>query len=130
MVILISTISYLKLKHYITLLLILVCISISVLGLKKVYRDIMFSGGMDKLNYTYDKENTTYTNQITDNKKSLNYDYFFNEKIEYLKFDKSYFFSNSCGKINYVEFKNRENEILNNYALKYKFNDNEVKNFN
>ena len=127
MVILISTISYLKLKHYITLLLILVCISISVLGLKKVYRDIMFSGGMDKLNYTYDKENTTYTNQITDNKKSFNYDYFFNEKIEYLKFDKSYFFSNSCGKISYIEFRNRENEILNNYALKYKFNDNEVK---
>ena len=91
MVILISTISYLKLKHYITLFLILVCISISVLGLKKVYRDIMFLGGMDKLNYTYDKENTTYTNQITDNKKSFNYDYFFNEKIEYLKFDKSYF---------------------------------------
>ena len=28
----------------------------------------MFSGGMDKLNYTYDEENTTYTNNITDKK--------------------------------------------------------------
>ena len=39
-----------------------------------------------------------------------------------------YFFSNSCGKINYVEFKNKENEILNNYVLKYKFDNEEVKN--
>lgn len=127
-VVLISTINYLKIKHYLSLLLILICVSISILGLKKIYRDIMFSGGMDKLNYTYDKENTTYTNQITDKKKSLNYDYFFDEKIEYLKFDKSYFFSNSCGKISYIEFRNKENEILDNYTLKYKFNDYKEKN--
>ena len=127
-IILISAINYLNIKHYLFLLLIFICCSISVLGFKKIYRDIMFSGGMDKLNYTYDEENTTYTNNITYKKKSFNYDYFFDEKIEYLKFDKSYFFSNTCGKINYVEFKNKENEILNNYVLKYKFNNEEVKN--
>lgn len=127
-IILISTINYLHIKHYLSLLLIFICISISVLGFKKIYRDIMFSGGMDKLNYTFDKKNTTYTNNMTDKKKSLNYDYFFDEKIEYLKFNKSYFFSNSCGKINYDEFRYKRIETLNNYVIKYKFNNDEVKN--
>jgi hypothetical protein len=127
-IILISTINYLHIKHYLSLVLIFICISISVLGFKKIYRDLMFSGGMDKLNYTFDKENTTYTNYINDKKKSLNYDYFFDEKIEYLKFNKSYFFSNSCGKINYDEYRYKRIEILNNYVIKYKFNNDEVKN--
>ena len=121
-VILIITIDYLNFKQYLFLILIFTIISSTVLGFKKIYRDIIFSGGMDKLNYSYNDENTTYTeNQINKPKIKLNYNYFLNEKIDYLKFDKSYFFSNYCGVFNYNDYKNNAITYLDDYLSKYQY---------
>ena len=122
-VILITTIDYLNFKHYFFLILIFSIISITVLGYKKIYRDIMFSGGMDKLNYAYNDENITYTeNQINKPKIKFNYNYFLKEKLEYLKFDKSYFFSNYCGEFNYNDYKYKAITYLDDYLQKYQNN--------
>ncbi len=126
-VIMISLMNYLSVKKYFILVMIFTCFSISILGFKKIYRDLFFDGGMDKLNYTYDDKDTTYVTQRPYEKKTIDNSYFFNEKIEYLFFDKSYFFSNHCGAINYSKFKNKQDKIIKNYVSKIKFNSSKPK---
>ncbi len=75
---------------------IIICIlsAILVLGSKKIYRDYVHYGGMDKLNYKYDDENTTYTKNFDYRNTS---DFFLKQKLEFLVYNKSYLYSNICG---------------------------------
>ena len=59
--------------------------AILVLGSKKIYRDYIHYGGMDKLNYKYEDENTTYTNKFDYRNTS---DFFLKQKLEFLVFNK------------------------------------------
>ena len=69
-------------------------LAIVVLGLKKIYRDYVHYGGMDKLNYKYAEENVTYA-ETFDYRNTE--DFFMKQKLDFLVYNKSYLFSNICG---------------------------------
>ena len=81
-------------KKFVYTVLICVLFSILVLGIKKIYRDYMHYGGMDKLNYKYEDQNTTYAKKFDYRNVS---DFFLKQKLEFLIFNKSYLYSNICG---------------------------------
>ncbi len=87
--------SKLNFKKFLYVILLSTLLAIAVLGLKKIYRDYVHYGGMDKLNYKYDEENITYTETI--DYRNIE-DFFMKQKLEFLVFNKSYLYSNICGK--------------------------------
>jgi hypothetical protein len=82
-------------KKFLYVILLSSLLAIAILGLKKIYRDYVHYGGMDKLNYQYNEKNVTYA-ETYDYRKTK--DFFMKQKLEFLVFNKSYLYSNICGK--------------------------------
>ena len=84
----------LSFKKFLYVILFSTLLAIAVLGLKKIYRDYVHYGGMDKLNYKYTEENVTYAETIDYRNTE---DFFMKQKLDFLVYNKSYLFSNICG---------------------------------
>jgi len=91
-------------KKFIYTIIICILFTVLVLGSKKIYRDYVHYGGMDKLNYTFDDKNTTYSKNF--DYRNVN-NFFLKQKLEFLLYNKSYLYSNVCGK-GYI-YKNNKN---------------------
>lgn len=96
-----------NLKKFLYAILLSIILAISILGLKKIYRDYVHYGGMDKLNYKYSEENVTYA-EVQDYRKTE--DFFIKQKLDFLVFNKSYLYSDICS--NGYKFKNKIIENL------------------
>lgn len=84
-----------NLKKFLLLTLMFVILAIITLASKKIYRDYVHLGGMDKLNYKYNEKNITYTDKF--NYRNIE-DFFLKKKLEFTVYSKSFLFSNNCGK--------------------------------
>lgn len=93
-----------NLKKNLLIILILSILIVLILGSKKIYRDYVHFGGMDKLNYKYNEKNVTYQNKF-DYKNTE--DFFIKQKLMFLLFSKSFLYSNICG--NGEMYKNNKN---------------------
>jgi len=80
-------------RKFLFLALFFIFSCIFILGSKKIYRDYVHFGGMNKLNYSYD-ERYSYAPKYNyrDHK-----DFFFKQKLQFILFSKSYLYSNVCG---------------------------------
>tara|TARA_Y100001970_G_C14236529_1_gene862165 strand:- start:1227 stop:2693 length:1467 start_codon:yes stop_codon:yes gene_type:complete len=82
-----------SLKKFLYVIFLSTLLAITVLGLKKIYRDYVHYGGMDKLNYQYTEKNVTYP-EIYDYRNAE--DFFMKQKLEFLVYNKSYLYSDIC----------------------------------
>jgi len=96
-----------NLKKFLYAILLSTILAITILGLKKIYRDYVHYGGMDKLNYQYSEENITYA-EGQDYRNTE--DFFIKQKLEFLVYNKSYLYSDICS--NGYKFKNKIIENL------------------
>ena len=80
-------------RKFLFLTLFFIFSSIFILGFKKIYRDYIHFGGMNKINYSYDKQYSYAPKYNYRNHK----DFFFKQKLQFILFSKSYLFSNMCG---------------------------------
>ena len=107
LIIFIITYYKLSLKNFLILIILSSILSFAVLGFKKIYRDYMHLGGMDKLNYQFNEDNTTYTEKFN---YSGTKDFLLKQKLDFLVYNKSYLYSDVCS--NGYKFKNRIIEYL------------------
>ena len=84
-----------NLKKFLLLILIFGILAIIILGSKRIYRDYVHLGGMDKLNYKYNEKNVTYPDKF-DYRNTK--DFFLKKKLEFAVYSKSFLYSNICGK--------------------------------
>jgi len=102
-------------KKFIYTIIICTLFTVIVLGSKKIYRDYIHYGGMDKLNYMFDDKNTTYAKKF--DYRSVN-NFFLKQKIEFIIYNRSYLYSDVCGKGSI--YKNNKNieELVENLIFK------------
>ncbi len=93
-----------SLKKNLLIILILSILIVLILGSKKIYRDYVHFGGMDKLNYKYNEKNVTYTNKFDYRNTE---DFFIKQKLQFAVYSKSFLYSNICG--NGEMYKNNRN---------------------
>jgi len=91
----IMMIAWLKLsfRKFLFIALIFTFSCIFILGSKKIYRDYVHFGGMNKINYKYDEKYSYAPRYNYRNHKDL----FFKQKLQFILFSKSYLYSNVCG---------------------------------
>ena len=84
-----------NLQKFFLLFLMFGIFAIIILSSKRLYRDYVHLGGMDKLNYKYNEKETTYTDKFDYRNTE---DFFLKKKLEFAVYSKSFLYSNICGK--------------------------------
>ena len=102
-------------KKFIYTTIICILFTVMVLGSKKIYRDYVHYGGMDKLNYKFDDENTTYTEKF--DYRNVN-NFFLKQKLEFIIYNKSYLYSDVCGKGSIYKNNKYIEELIRNLVFK------------